>query len=221
LKDQSIKLAHISDLVVRQSRGLHVWLPATEVLLVAGLCLFVLYQPGGMITRHMLGHIVLMSLIAPLIAHILQQLKRSSSATISRLWLAAFFQLSVFLLLHTPQAHAIATSHGFRWLAMSGVLLTTSVWFWSEVMAESRASSPNAIPVLLLTGKIVCLVAVLMVFAPRILYPGHTAHGLADQQLAGLIMLSVCPLTYIGAAVILTSRWFANLSQIEPERGAE
>ena len=104
---------------------------------------------------------------------------------------------------------------------MSGVLLTTSVWFWSEVMAESRASSPNAIPVLLLTGKIVCLVAVLMVFAPRILYPGHTAHGLADQQLAGLIMLSVCPLTYIGAAVILTSRWFANLSQIEPERGAE
>jgi putative membrane protein len=56
---------------------------------------------------------------------------------------------------------------------------------------------------LLLTGKLTCLLAVLLVFAPRALYP-HAA--LADQQFAGLLMLAACPLSYLGAALVITLR---------------
>jgi len=34
---------------------------------------------------------------------------------------------------------------------------------------------------------------------------------LVDQQLAGLLMVTVCPITYVLAAVVLISRWFQAL----------
>jgi putative membrane protein len=39
---------------------------------------------------------------------------------------------------------------------------------------------------------------------------------MADQQLAGLIMLTACPLTYVGASIVFVARWFANLSEERP-----
>jgi len=38
---------------------------------------------------------------------------------------------------------------------------------------------------------------------------------LADQQLAGLLMVTVCPITYVLAAVVLISRWFQTLSDTQ------
>ena len=43
----------------------------------------------------------------------------------------------------------------------------------------------------------------LLIFAPRTLY--HLA--LDDQQLAGLLMITVCPLSYLVAAVVLAVQW--------------
>ena len=61
-----------------------------------------------------------------------------------------------------------------------------------------------------------CLACVLLVFAPRGLYPAllsasHAAgHAmpirLEDQQLAGLLMLVVCPVTYLTAGVAMAAR---------------
>jgi putative membrane protein len=34
---------------------------------------------------------------------------------------------------------------------------------------------------------------------------------LADQQLAGLLMITACPLTYLLAAIVLIYRWFQVL----------
>ena len=65
----------------------------------------------------------------------------------------------------------------------------------------------HAIPALLLTGKLVCLLAVLLVFAPRALYGTAHAHGVSaldDQHLAGLLMIAACPLSYLVAAIMIT-----------------
>ena len=60
---------------------------------------------------------------------------------------------------------------------------------------------------LLVTGKLSCLLAALLVFAPRPLYPhrpSRSAMSLADQQLAGLLMLTACPLSYVVAGIVMT-----------------
>ena len=67
----------------------------------------------------------------------------------------------------------------------------------------------HALPALLLTGKLVCLLAALLVFAPRALYGASHQHAalmqpLDDQQLAGLLMIAACPLSYLVAAVVIT-----------------
>jgi putative membrane protein len=66
---------------------------------------------------------------------------------------------------------------------------------------------------LLVTGKLFCLLGALLVFAPRSLYllqNGHEAHfgpiTIEDQQLAGLLMLLACPLSYLLAGVVIASR---------------
>jgi len=38
---------------------------------------------------------------------------------------------------------------------------------------------------------------------------------LARQQLAGLIMAVICPLAYVGSAVVVTTRWLLALPQTE------
>jgi putative membrane protein len=52
---------------------------------------------------------------------------------------------------------------------------------------------------------------VLITFAPRAIYGHAHAGALADQQLGGLIMLIVCPLTYILAAVVIVTRWLSGM----------
>ncbi len=60
---------------------------------------------------------------------------------------------------------------------------------------------------LLVSGKLACLLGVLFVFAPRPLlaHAGHFVHAqvLADQHLAGLLMIAACPLSYVLTAVVL------------------
>jgi putative membrane protein len=67
--------------------------------------------------------------------------------------------------------------------------------------------------------------SVLLTFASYPLYPVMAHHGLqapdplADQQLAGLLMLVACPLSYLVAAVVVASNWL--LSSDQPVRRPE
>jgi putative membrane protein len=61
------------------------------------------------------------------------------------------------------------------------------------------------------------LLGALFTFSPRLVYAAgmsgahHSQIGLADQQLAGLMMIVACPLTYVLAAVVIASRWLFAL----------
>ena len=84
-------------------------------------------------------------------------------------------------------------------IASHAALLLAATTFWISVFSLP-AIALACDPALLLTGKLVCLLAALMVFAPRALYGAGHAHGAAaldDQQLAGLLMIAACPLSYL------------------------
>jgi putative membrane protein len=103
--------------------------------------------------------------------------------------------------------------HANLHLAMHGSLFLAALWFWSAVVNATLGGQWRAIAALLATSKLFCLLGVLLTFASHPLYPAMMHHGgvaldpLADQQLAGLLMLVACPLSYLVAAVVVASKW--------------
>jgi putative membrane protein len=93
-------------------------------------------------------------------------------------------------------------------------LLIAALAFWSAVIVS--ASRPwQTILALLISGKLACLLGALLVFSPRLLIETATAGdgAIADQHLAGLLMLAACPLSYILAAIVLTAQELGRLQR--------
>jgi putative membrane protein len=113
-------------------------------------------------------------------------------------------------------------------VAMHGSLFLAALCFWKAVLALSGSASWKSILALLVTGKLACLLGVLLIFAPRLLYlalAGGHVHGgvhdlvvtssLADQQLAGLLMIAACPLSYLLAGVVIATRMIRDLGRLD------
>jgi putative membrane protein len=101
------------------------------------------------------------------------------------------------------------------------VLAGAAFWFWSAVIA---APDWKGLIALLLTGKLACLLGALLIFAPRDFYNldglvlGLCTTGpssLADQQLAGLLMITACPLSYLVTGVVLAAGMIGRLEDGE------
>lgn len=169
----------------------------------------------GVLTRHMMLHIILMMLAAPALAGLIRKCAYAPplAGGIKSLPAAALLQAALFLFWHSPPGLAIAARGGGL---MHIMLLFSGLWFWLAVFDQAAKHIARTVFALLLTGKLFCLLAVLLVFAPRILY-GSAAIGpntpidLGDQQAAGLLMLTACPLIYGLAAIVLVWRWFQGL----------
>lgn len=163
----------------------------------------------------MASHIVLMNLAAPPIA-LLAGGRRASG----HLAAATCLQLVLFLAWHSPAGMALSMQSQGALAVTQLTLLASAIWFWMAVLAGAERSPWWVSAALILTGKIVCLVAVLLVFSPRGLYPMMMVDP-SDQHLAGLLMLVACPLTYIGAATMVMGRWLGHaLSGADPHRPA-
>lgn len=125
------------------------------------------------------------------------------------IWAAALAQLFLFLFWHAPPG--IAKSLTVTAL-MHTSLAVAALWFWSEILSWRQQRPWMCVCALAVTGKIICLVAALYVFAPRALYGDVINGALADQHLAGLFMLAACPLAYLGAALLITVAAFDRQS---------
>jgi putative membrane protein len=96
-------------------------------------------------------------------------------------------------------------------------LLLTNTVFWMMILETAAPAPWRAIAALMLTGKVACLLGALLVFAPRLVLStsAHQSHGglvgVDDQQLAGLLMISVCPLSYIVAGVVIAAQTLSRL----------
>ena len=102
-------------------------------------------------------------------------------------------------------------------IAMHMSLAISAVLFWIAVIGNAREHAFRSVFALLITGKLYCLYGVLLIFASRELFHamdhGHHAISQSDQQLAGLIMVSACPLTYVAAAVAIIAIWLKDIDR--------
>lgn len=197
-------------------------LAVSALAVVAGMVLTLASHPLGPLSAHMAVHIALMNVAAPLMAALLVN---ASNGTAASLWSMAAVQMTVLWAWHAPplQQHLLASA--VLNAAAHGALFLIAFAFWRALLRVAPDRRWHAIPVLALTGKLFCLLGVLLIFAPRPLFAVHAAghdgaHGaladraaadliaaaLADQQLAGLMMITACPLSYLVAATMLAAR---------------
>jgi putative membrane protein len=181
----------------------------------------------GPLATHMAVHILLMNLAAPLAAFAVTRVRLQRREIAGRaLALATFAQIAALWAWHAPPSLNRALESPTVHLLMNASLFLTAFLFWRAVLRLHGQRSWHPIVALLITSKLYCLLAVLFVFAPRALYPAsaasHTAHAtgavnatLADQQLAGLIMLVACPVTYVLAGIVIAARWLLTMEKEE------
>ena len=139
---------------------------------------------------------------------------------------ATVAQMALLWAAHAPPLLQAASASPVLHYFMQAALFASALWFWCAVLAQPGAARWRALFALLVSGKLFCLLAVLLVFAPRFFYGSHEvghAHGvvvvdqLADQHLAGLLMLVVCPLSYVAAAVVIAAQWLREVAAREEE----
>lgn len=190
---------------------------------------------GGFLAEHMTAHILAMNVVAPLLVLVTSRfLPESVKARLrSSIGPATALQIVLLWIWHLPSALAFAVGSAASMAAMHISLFAVALWFWGSVVAEAEETRWRSLGALLITGKLFCLLGVLLAFAPRPLYAeaarvhagiSHMpANLLPDQQFAGLLMLVACPLTYVLACIIIAVRWIADIerapSWIDPGSG--
>lgn len=202
-------------------------------------------MPGGFLTHHMAAHILAMNVVAPALVLALPTLpvRRRAVATAGfstgangvsveglgsgrSLAAATALQLALLWGWHTPAVFAAATASAGLMALMHLSLFATALWFWSAVVTATRRGDWGPLGALLVTGKLFCLLGLLLAFAPRALYASAAfiqscfASGgtfgpsppVADQQLAGLLMLTACPLVYVTAAIVIAQKMLRRVA---------
>ena len=176
---------------------------STVAVLAVGLPAFWLLSFGPLAT-HMALHIALISVMAPLIAMLLLELGIGRRFGPNGLWGSTVVQLLALWAVHAPSMHGSEAGAALPSVLLWTLLAASAILFWLSVCSARPTQWWHAILALLVTGKLACLLGALLVFAPRPIYAnGHHGFDLADQQLAGLLMLAACPLSYVLAALVI------------------
>lgn len=168
---------------------------------------------------HMAQHIAFMNIIAPLTAVAITWGATSQPVSGRTLWMAALIQIFLLCAWHVPSVQRTVVHAGLLQIAMHGSLFIAAVFFWTCLLRLPERAPWHGIAALLLTGKLACLIASLLIFAPRLLYAAaDSAHHaaqitLSDQQLAGLLMISACPLSYVVAGIVLAAQALGDLRE--------
>jgi putative membrane protein len=191
----------------------------TSSLLVATLgAVTVALVEIGPLSLQMLQHLALMNVLAPLAALLFAG--RFTQSGPNAIWMVGMLQMLLLWAWHAPAVQQVTASSAALQATLFILLAISAVAFWSAVIAAGASSGWRSLAALMLTGKFACLLGVLLIFAPRDLYglPGLALalcttgpSTLADQQLAGLLMITACPLSYLVAGVILAAQMLLRL----------
>jgi putative membrane protein len=190
------------------SKQVIILLLAGSVLVFSWVWPLALYA-NGIFIAHMVQHLLTMNVAAVLIALAV----RHSNKLVVSLPAATTFQMAALWLWHTPAVFMASHHHLFLGLLMKASLFGAALFFWIAILENRTGTLWSRIFALLVTGKVFCLLGAVFVFTRRPLYPVHGNPGawgltaIEDQQLAGLVMVSACALTYIAAAIMLFSYW--------------
>lgn len=190
--------------------------PALGAALVAALTVAVLgFFRLGPLSLQMLLHLAAMNMAGPFLAVAFGRRPPASA-----LWLATAAQMLLLWSWHAPPVQQAVSATPVLQLAGLISLLAASFAFWACLIESGRRQCWQTLAALLLTGKLACLLGALMIFAQRDLYglPGLMLvlcstgpSTLDDQHLAGLLMITACPLSYLVAGLIQATRLLARL----------
>jgi len=160
---------------------------------------------------HMVQHMLFMVVIAPLwvFAQPLPQLVAGIGHWLLRFWQpwlklaghpmqVAYLHAGVVWFWHTPYFYRLALAHPWWHVIEHGLFLGTAGLFWWAVLRSPHRRIGWALLALLFTLMHTGFLGALLTFARTPLY--GDARGLADQQLAGLIMWVPGELPYMLAA---------------------
>ena len=201
-------------------------LPATAsamAVLATGVLLVSLHTLGPL-SAHMALHIALMNVAAPLGAVLLSRNPLVGTSRPSTAWAVGAIQAMLLWSWHAPSLQRAALQSHALQIVIHASLFLIALWFWRALLRLPPGTRWQAIPILLVTGKLACLLAALLIFAPRVLYevPAHvsaashywTSISLEDQQLAGLFMIIAYPLSYVVAGVVFAAEAISNLGKM-------
>jgi putative membrane protein len=181
-----------------------------------------------MLASHMLDHVVAMNVVAPVIVFlVLRRLPHGAMGIMGDcLVQATVVQIGLIWGWHLPGAFQKAHESDLLTIAMHASLFAAALAFWAAVFSAAGRAPWKCIVALLVTGKLFCLFGAVLIFAPRLLYALPHSDAMAghatvdDQHLAGLIMVTACPLTYVGAAIAIAAFWLRDLGASVPRGGA-
>jgi len=173
---------------------------------------------------HMVQHMLLMVVIAPL--WVLSRPLPQITGTLGRqgrwLWqptlqltryplITAYLHAADIWIWHLPWFYMLAVENPWWHLVEHLCFLLTAGLFWWAVLRASAPRQPFALLAVLFTLMHTGFLGAVLTFADSVLY--DEARGIADQQLAELIMWVVGALPYLGAAGWVGYRWMRHLQK--------
>jgi putative membrane protein len=177
---------------------------------------------AGPLAIQMAQHLAVMNVLAPLIAAMIVLRLPLPSFSAATIWIAAIGQIALLWVWHAPALQLAAAGSFALHVLLMVLLAVAALAFWVLLLDAGRKGLWRALGVLLVTGKLACLLGALMIFAARDVYalPGLSLpfctvgpSTLEDQQLAGLLMITACPLSYLVAGVVIAAQMFAKLDR--------
>ena len=155
-----------------------------------------------------------MNVAAPLIAILTNRMSPHATSPPRMLWTATVIQIAILWLWHLPAAHHLAAASLAGNAAAQISLFVAALFFWDTLLRLRLHEQWQGIIALLVTAKLACLLAGLLVFSTRSVFHLHEADAtLDDQQLAGLLMIVACPASYVLAGVIMAVRFVEILKR--------
>lgn len=171
----------------------------------------------GAFSRHMIGHMVVVAIAAPLLAWGMAGGAWDPARRLPLVFAAipaAMLEFVAVWAWHTPALHHAARHAPLAAFGEQGTFLMAGFWLWASAIGGSarqrRRRAVAGITGLLLTSMHMTLLGALIALTPRVLYahagPGH-AHWSpqVDQQLGGAIMLLLGGVAYLAGGLGLTA----------------
>ena len=176
------------------------------------------------LTGHMIQHVVLVSVAAPLLAYgrpielVFATLgwRQRQSTTWTWLVAAAVMQVAVLLAWHIPTFFDAALRHPLLHELEHAMLIVTAVLLWDCVLRIEPAQLGGAVVALFVATLPTMAYGVALTLARSAWYAPYRHNALSDQQLAGVVMWAYGGLAAVVGGVALGVEWLRVWERAAP-----
>ncbi|MCA1406970.1 cytochrome c oxidase assembly protein [Ensifer sp. IC3342] len=203
-----------------------------RIALLSGVTILALISGGsllpgsqGSFAAHMLAHMGIVAIAAPLVAVGLGEprIPRSAAALLfapATPLIASFVEFVVVWTWHAPMLRALARTSLAALLLEQATFFAAGLFLWLTSLGQSDGkprAAPSGAFALLLTSVHMTLMGVLLALSPRPLYGtdpvvcfGNPVSAQQDQVLGGIIMLAIGAVVYLAGSLALLARLLAG-----------